>query len=236
MATFLQLVNTARSEAGVAAGDLTTLQSGLSQEAQRFKDWVRKEWVKVQTRHNDWQFLRQSGEFTTTSNQAQYTPQQAKATADGTTTGASILGNWKRDSFRISTLGASYADEAILGFMPWDTYRNMYQYGSMRATRSKSVVFTVDPQKNLWLGATPDNSYVIPYEFYRTPQVLSADADEPLCPERFHDLVAYRALRAYGIFMSAPEVIGRADSMIDELYPALAIDQLPPMMTGDPLA
>lgn len=236
MATFLQLVNTARLEAGVASGDLTTLQTGLSLEATRFKGWVRDEWKRVQSSHPDWQFLRVTGEFTTTANQASYTPQQAEATTDGTTTGTAIMADWKRDSFRLSTAGANYADEAILGFQPWDIYRNMYAYGAMRAQRSKPVLFAVDPQKNLVLGATPNAAYVVNYEFYRTPQELTADADEPLCPARFHDLIAFRALRAYGIYMSAPEVIGRADSIIDTMYPDLANDQLPPMMSGNPLA
>lgn len=236
MSTFLQLVNLARMEAGVASGDLTTLQSGLSQESARFKSWVKNEWIRVQSTHPDWQFLRVSAEFTTVSGQAKYTPQQACATVDGTSSTASIMGDWKRDSFRLATSGASYADEAILGFSPWDVYRNLYQYGNMRALQAKPVLFTVDPQKNLWLGATPNGTYVVPYEFYRTPQELSADADTPLCPAKFHDLIAFRALRAYGIFMSAPEVIGRADEAIDKIYPELANDQLPPMMTGNPLA
>lgn len=236
MSTFLQLVNQVRSEAGLASGDLTTLQSGLSLESTRFKNWVVREWNLIQTAQPDWQFLRLTGEFTTTANQAQYTPQQAEATVDGTTGTAAILASWKKDSFRLSTAGASYADEAILGFQPWDVYRNMYQYGNMRAVRSKPVLFTIDPQKNLWFGATPDAAYVVNYEFYRTPQTLSADADVPLCPDRFHDLIAFRALRAYGIFMSASEVIGRADSVIDTLYPDLVNDQLPPMMSGNPLA
>ena len=236
MATFLQLVNTARMEAGLASGDLTTLQSGLNQESTRFKTWVRDEWRRIQVSSPSWQFLRVSGEFTTTADQGLYTPQQAGATSDGTSTGTSILADWKRDSFRLSTSGSGYADEAILGYMPWDTYRNLYQYGAMRAARSKPVVFTVDPQKNILLGQVPNGSYIASYEFYRTPQELSADTDEPLCPARFHDLIAYRALRAYGIFMSAPEVISRADSVIDTLAADLANDQLPAMMTGNPLA
>jgi hypothetical protein len=106
----------------------------------------------------------------------------------------------------------------------------------MRTATSRPVCFSVDPQKNLLLGMTPNAAFDVPYEFYRTPQVLSADADVPLMPTRFHELIAYRALRAYGIFMSAPEVIGRADQMIGDIYPDLANDQLPPMLTGRPLA
>ena len=236
MSTFLQLVNLARSEAGLSGGDLTTLQSGLSLEATRFKTWVANEWLAVQTKHTDWQFMRQSGEFDTVANQSTYTAKQAKATDDGTTTGTSILGNWKRDSFRCATSGNSYADEMLMGFMPYWQFRNLYEYGSMRASRSRPVVFTVDPQKQLRFGITPDAAYTIVYEFYRTPITLSADADEPACPERFHAIPAYRALRAYGIFMAAPEVVARAEERLRDLEPKLEIDQMLPVLSGPPLA
>jgi hypothetical protein len=106
----------------------------------------------------------------------------------------------------------------------------------MRSARSKPVVFSVDPQKNLWLGIIPDGIYVVGGEFYRTPQILSADTDVPLMPTKFHELIVYKTLRAYGIFMSAPEVIGRADEVIGTLYASLANDQLPAMRSGPPLA
>jgi hypothetical protein len=236
MATFLELVNLARSEAGIAGGDLSTLQSGLSAESTRFKTWVANEWTELQGEHTDWQFLRVSNQFDTVANQAQYTPSQANATDTGLPAGNPILAEWKVDSFRASTSGQNYGDEMIMGFMPWDTYRNLYQYGQMRVQRARPVVFTVDPQKNLWFGIVPDGAYTIVQEYYRTPQALVADADVPLMPARFHNLVAYRALRAYGLFMSAPEVISRADEKISERYPMLCIDQLPPIMAGPPLA
>lgn len=233
---FLQLVNLARTEAGVAGGDLTTLQGSLSAEAARFKSWVANEWIRVQSKHPDWDFLRFTGEFNTVANQASYTPQQAKATSDGTVSGTAILGNWKRNSFRVSTAGQSYQDEMLCGFMPWDQYRNLYQYGNMRSERSRPVVFSIDPQKNLWFGIIPNGAYTIVYEFFRTPITLSGDADTPAMPDRFHELIAYKALRAYGIFMAAPEVIGRADSQISLMEPQLAADQLPVITSGPPLA
>lgn len=233
---YLQLVNLARSEAGVAGGDLVTLQTGLSLESTRFKTWVANEWIKIQTEQPDWQFLRQTQQFDTTANQANYTPQQAKATSDGTTTGTAILGNYKRNSFRVSTSGQNYQDEMLCGFLPWDTYRNLYLYGSMRSQRNRPVVVSIDPQKNLYFGIIPDGAYTIVYEFYRTPVTLSADADTPAMPDRFHMYIAYRALRAYGIFMAAPEVIGRADDQIATLKPSLEADQLPIIQSGPPLA
>lgn len=233
---FLQLVNLARAEAGIAGGDLTTLQGSLSTESARFKTWVANDWIRIQSEHPDWDFLRFTREFDTTANQASYTAQQAKATSDGTTTGTAILGNFKRDSFRVSTSGQSYQDEMLCGFMPWDQYRNLYQYGSMRANRSRPVVVSIDPQKNLWFGIVPDGAYTIVYEFYRTPITLSADTDTPALPDRFHMLIAYRALRAYGIFMAAPEVIGRAEDQISRIGAELAADQMPVVTSGPPLA
>jgi hypothetical protein len=106
----------------------------------------------------------------------------------------------------------------------------------MRSARSRPVVFSIDPQKNLYFGIVPDGAYTIVYEFYRTPITLSADADTPAMPARFHELIAFRALRAYGIFMAAPEVIGRADDQISRIGAELAADQLQVITSGPPLA
>jgi hypothetical protein len=106
----------------------------------------------------------------------------------------------------------------------------------MRSQRSRPVVYSIDPQKNLWFGIVPDIAYTIVYEYYRTPITLVNDNDTPAMPDRFHNLIAYKALRAYGIFMAAPEVIGRADEKISQLEPQLEIDQLPVMVSGPPLA
>jgi hypothetical protein len=231
------MVNKARRECGVAGGDLSTVQSGLSLESQRYLNWVKDEWVNLQAEQDEWQFLRNSFNFDSTANQRAYTTQQAGATVDGTSATAPILASWKLDSLRISTAGSSYADEMILGFMTYEDYRNLYEYGQMRATRAKPVVFSVRPNDlAIVLGNVPDAAYTVVGEFYRTPQDLSADADTPLMPPRFHDLVVFRAVRAAGIFYAAPEVIGRADDKIAKIQPALCSDQLPVIMTGPPLA
>lgn len=237
MSTFLQLVNIARSEAGVAGGDLTTLQSGLSAESTRFKNWVAREWEELQAEHEEWQFLRRSFQFDTVANQRAYTPQQAEATDDDTSAGTAILASWKLDSLQLSTAGQAYADEAILGFVPYDEYRRLYEFGQMRNERTKPVVFSVRPNDlALVFGNVPDAAYTVVGEYYRTPQTLSADADVPLMPARFHSLIAYRALKAYGVFTAAPEVIGRADDKIARLHLDLCSDQLPLIETGPPLA
>lgn len=233
MSTFLQLVNIARQEAGVASNDLTTLQGTLSTETNRFKNWIGREWLRVQADKPDWQFMRRSSQFTLTASKYLYSPTEVGAAATPAFT-AATFGNWKRDSFRIYS--TDYTDEMLAGFMPWETFRNVYQYGSMRNSLSRPVAFSVAPDKSLAFGITPDLGYGVVFEYYTAPLALSADGDTPTMPAQFHDLIVYRALRAYGVFMAAPEVLQRADMEIARIHPKLLADQLPVFLSGPPLA
>lgn len=241
MSTFLQLTNLVRSEAGIAGGDLLTLQSGLSAESQRIANWVNNEWLRVQRKKPDWQWMRQYFHASLTNGQAEYTVAQIGAAATPVFTAAQF-GNWKRDSFRIYTSASpQYIDEMLATFMPWDQFRNVYLYGNMRQNFSRPVAFTVSPSKSLWFGMPPDINaagvtYNVDGEYYQAPAALVLDADVPACPAFYHDWIMARALKAYGVFMSAAEVIGRAEELIGEVQPAVMADQLPIMESGPPLA
>lgn len=232
--TLLELVNLVRYEAGVATSDLSTVQGTLSQESTNFKNWVIREWFRIQAQRPDWQFMRQTAEFTATASQQMYTPAQVGAAATPSFT-AEQFSDWIRPSFRFYSDG-TYADEMLAAFMEWDTFRNVYVYGNMRSEASRPVVFTIAPDKSLGLGMKPDAAWKTVFEYYTKPVLLSADADVPAMPSQFHDLIAYRALKRYGIFMSAPEVISSAQEEIDQIWPRLLADQLPKPTSGPPLA
>lgn len=235
MSTFLQLVNQAQQEAGLAGTDLTTLQSGLSAESTRFKNWVSREWQRIQADKDQWQFLRQSGVYPTVQGQSQNTVAQIGAASTPTFTAAQF-GNWKRDSFRFYS-DPAFSDEMLAAFVTWDLFRDIYLYGSNRANQSRPVAFSVGPDKSIWLGLQPGATvYQMVYEYYQAPTALILDNDVPSMPAQYHDLIVFRALKAYGIFMAAEEVIGRADSEIGRIYPKLLADQLPILSSAPPLA
>jgi hypothetical protein len=232
MSTLLQLVNLARSEAGVAGGDLTTLANPVD-ETLRFKNWVVNEFYDLINERPDWEFMRKTFSFPTSTGVQSYSP--------ATVLGGSIsFADWKRDSFRISVTSLNYADEMILGFMPWETFRNLYIYGPNRTATARPVVFSVSPDKTLYLGLTPDaTGYTVNGEYFQASGQVAITADSdvpPYLPVQYHNILAYRALRAYGIFSAAPEVIGRANSKLDVLHNALISNQLPQLMLGEPLA
>jgi hypothetical protein len=222
----LQLVNQARVECGVSGPALSTAQN-LSGESLRMAAWVKQAWIDIQTSKEDWLFMRNSFFFNTTANVWQYS---------ATAAGLLDFGNWKRDSFRCSTVGFDHKDEQLMNFMEWTTYRNLYQYANMRQTYARPVVVSIMPNKDLAFGAIPNLAYVIDGEYYTQPVDLVADADVPLIPSRYHMMIVYRAMMYYGGYESAPEVLSRGDFEYRRQYSRMEIDQLPTIVSGPPLA
>lgn len=223
---FLALINRTREECGVSGPALTTAQN-LTGEAARIKNWVNAAWVDIQTSKEDWLFMRDTVQFNTTAGKQFYTAAEA---------GLDSFGNWKRDSFRASTVGSDYRDEQLLNYMDWQTFRNLYQYSNMRHTQQRPVVVTVDPQKNLGFGAIPNHDYVIVGEYYKAPEELVDNTDTPNIPERFHPMIVYRAMIYYAGYEAAPEVLARGQQEFNRLMNRFEIDQLPTMVSGAALA
>lgn len=236
MSTLLQIVNDARSEAGLASADLGTLQGALSLEDARFVRWAQREYTRMCAKHRDWQFLRQSFDIgPLTAAVSQYTPAQVGALGTPTFTAAQFK-DWIKPSFRIYS-ASNYGDEMLAAFMPWDQFRNVYLYANMRNTTSRPVAFAIGPDKSLWFGIIPDGTgWHVNGELYLNPTSLSLDTDRPQWPVQFDDLLTFLVLRAYGVFMAAPEVVQRANQEIGPLYAQLCMDQLPMITSGPPLA
>ena len=223
--TLLELVNRVRMECGVSGPMLGSLSSG-SLETQRIRGWIIDAWRKVQTSRSDWFFMRGEASFPLIANKQYYTPSEA---------GLSSFASWKLDSFRLAAL-PTFEDEQFLGFVPYEDFRNVYNYGSMRTTRSRPVSMTVAPNKSMGFGSIPDDVYYVTGEYYKAPVFLSADTDVPDMPERFHMLLAYMAMESYGAFEAAPEVYQRGKEMVSMLFPDLVEDQAPTPVFGQPLA
>jgi hypothetical protein len=150
--------------------------------------------------------------------------------------GLTDFGNWKRDSFRASSVNNLYRDEQLLNYMDWTTYRNLYRYANMRNTLARPVVVSITPNKDLAFGSTPDQIYTINGEYYTQPVSLTADTDIPGIPARFHMIIVYRAMMYYAGYESAAEVLARGDFEYRRLYSRMEIDQLPTIVSGPPLA
>ena len=228
---YLQLINRLRVECGVSGANTPLITvTGLTGESYRMASWINSAWVDVQTAKEDWQWMRNPVQFNTVTQQQIYTPTEAGV--------GSTFGNWKRDSWRASSVGQDYKDEQLMNYMDYTTFRNLYMYGNMRTTYARPVVVTVDPDKNLGFGSIPDQPYVIVGEYYVQPTefVAATDAPPSVFPDRFQMMIVYRAMMFYGGYESAPEVYQRGEFEFKRLMNRLDIDQLPTVVSGPPLA
>ena len=97
--------------------------------------------------------------------------------------------------------------------------------------------WSVDPSGDLLVAPTPDSAHKVRASYIRDVVDMTADADEPAMPQRFHMMIVWRALREYGGFDAASEVVQRADQNYNMLMSALTQSQLPaPGFCARPLA
>ena len=228
MSTYVAIVNALKTECGVSGATLTTLANQVP-EINRLAGWVNQAWMDIQELHEDWFFLRQSFAFNTVAGQQSYTPTQAGIAV------TPVLGVWKRDSVQIYSTAVGVSNEMMTAYLDYDSFRNLWQFASMRSIQSRPVVFSIDPKFNLLLGATPDGIYTVNGEYFQAPSVLVADADVPVMPARWHNLIVYRAMQHYGLYEAASEVLQRGQIEFGKMLARLQTQQLPTMTFGDSL-
>jgi hypothetical protein len=227
---FLGAVNRARQEAAVSGPALTTLGGTLSQESQRFRAWVNEAWREVQTHCLDWDFMRSSFTLSLTADVGTY----AKG---ATSIGADPLRAWDPETFRVYLTSVGLSDETRLLYTPWHVFRNVYQLGAARAVRGRPSMFSIDTSKQLVFYPTPDvSNYTVTGDYMRGVSDLAGDATEIPLDEEFQMLVVWRALRAYALYESAPEVLARATAEVRRLQSKLEAQAAPRMEFGGPLA
>lgn len=197
--SFLDLVQRFAVEVGIADDGPTTVLSQTGESA-RLVNAVATAWIDLQKVHPDWGFLLVTPgvSFTTIAGQALYTPTQA-----GVLAGA--VGQWRRESFRCYHTSTGQSSEIYLTYIPYDQWRDLYQYGSLRTTRVQPTVMTVLPNFSLGLQ-TPLEGYTITGEYYAAPVQLALDADIPTIPSQHIMGIVYLAMMTYGGYESAGEV------------------------------
>lgn len=220
--TFLELCKRVSRECGIA-GTGPAAVTGQSGEASRVVNWVISAYDDLQIKRPDWYWLRGSFSFATTADDGRYTSSDAGI--------ASRFQDWDLASLRLYLTSTS--DEQELCFVPYDKFRSQYLVGPQ--TSSRPYHFSVSPAKELLLGPAPNDTYTVSGEYYKAPQTLAADSDEPELPSRYHMAIAYRAMMMYARFESASEIYEDANTNYKRLVRAIELNQLPGIEMGAPL-
>lgn len=163
---------------------------------------------------------------------------QIYTVGDGATFDLNIsdFGQWRNDSFRSYLKSAGAATEVILAqYYDYTQFRDFYLLGSRRFVTARPLYWTVAPDRSVVLGFTPNDVYHCRGEYYRSPQVLSADVDVPIMPARYHMAIVYKAMQKYGIFEVANEQIIAGRDNYNMILNRMSADQLPQIMGANSL-
>ncbi len=205
--TFLDLAKRLGQEVG-AAGAGPTSVSGQTGEYGRLVDWVRDAWTEIQARHRDWSFL--WAEFST-----------AVTDAESDYDVAPDVRYIIPDTVRL--------DGERLAEMNYQEYARLYKAHESMVQRA----FTILPTGKLRL--IPAANGTLTGEYYRTPQTLAADADEPLAPAHLHDTIIAQALLYYATYEDAPEIYQDARARLRRWITRMQSECLPTIDAPGPL-
>lgn len=217
----LQLVNRAVMEAGVTGSSATnTTVQGATGELLRFVTWVNQAWQDIQNEHDgNWNWMRKDFSFTTVSQQADYPYASAPLSLTD-------FASWDKDTFRIYK--TTVDNEIYLQYLEYRYFRDQFIIGNLRTSYSYPTVFTISPTQSITLGLPPDAAdYVVSGQYQSAPSTLSADADTPEMPERFHMMIVWKALVSGGWYENAPEMLQRGNGEYARLLTKLEQNQLP---------
>lgn len=240
---FLSLAQRAAVECGVS-GTLTTTANQIGSLG-RIVNWVGDSWNELQTEHDDWDWMRASsilgsgvsfapasGQFTTPLGTG---PGQVGIAVDS-------FGKWDCETFRCYTTSVFAAsgfplDETFLDDIPFDTWRDSYMLGAMRSVTTRPYVVAVGPDQSLNLGPPPNGLYTITGDYWMAPSLMAADTDLPAgLPTRWHMVIVYRAMKKYGFYEAAADVLQRAEAEFGAMDRQLLAARLPAMGFGGSLA
>lgn len=208
--------------------------TGQSGELARFVKWVKDAWTELQQETDDWLWMRRGFTVNTVAGTGEY----AYGSCTDTTSLAAIsrFARWYKGRYdwKCYLQSAGVSGEYFLHWLEWEDFKRQYRFGAQTNGQPKHV--SMDPSQKFVLGPKPSAVYVVSGDYQLGPQILTANADTPEMPERFHSLIVYRAMIKYGFNSVAPEALQRASLEGGRLHAALVRDQRPPITAGRSLA
>jgi hypothetical protein len=211
---YLQLSQRLAQEVGVSGALTATV--GQVGSLLRIVTWINQAWYELQTKHDDWSWMKSSYllgggvSFATVAGQASYPLGTGVGTVGVT---AANFGKWVEDSFRNYATAASYTNEIFMDPITFESWRNSYMYGAMRNVKTRPVAAAIGPDKSVCVGPPSDGSWTVTGDYFIAPSQMAADIDVPTgLPLQYHMAIVYLAMQMYAGYESASEVFQRGEA------------------------
>lgn len=221
MSTFLELVQDTARQSGTLAGGVTLSSvSGVTGRADKLVYWVKRAWEDIQNQR-DWDFLKSSFEGSLSAGTECYTPVSFNLTRFKKW--ATDTAFWQTTTIYDPAIGRT--DENTLTFIPYDVWRAKYDRGTH--DQSRPIEYTISPSREICFGPTPDKTYTVRGEYWKSPQVLTANGDTPESPEHLHQIIVHRAMVLMGAGDESPLTVTLAQNEYRRLFVTMCEECLP---------
>lgn len=240
MATFLALCQKVASESGTIPGPTAkpTTVVGQTDRLGKIVRWTNDAWRQIQNAHASWLWMKSEFSGPTVAGTQRYAYNAAGFTDTNASAAISRFAEWLYNEHGDSGFSlydsTGVATEQPLTFMPWDQF-----YLTLRGmqTSARPGYISITPDLKLALYKKPDAVYTIRGRYRKDVQELTADADIPECPTRFHDAIVDTALLMLGTHDESPTQIPLWQMRKSFNFCNLERDQLPRVQfSSGPLA
>lgn len=222
--TFLQMCQRVYIEGGIS-GMIASTQNQTG-EALRVVGWVQSAYQEILNDQGiGWNFTHPSAVVKLTPGKGDYTFAELNL-AEGV--------QWDTSSMRVA-VNDNLSDETFVIGQRFPEFRNYWLFSSRRTVQSRPLNCSVDNDTHLRIAPLPDIAYNLVIQYQRSPAPLVKDEDATILPDRFQMAVVWKALRHYGMYEAAPEVVSRAELEYKVLLEKLYNDQTPEVIVGEPM-
>lgn len=193
MSTFLQLCSLLATRSG-AIGTAPAAVTGQTGRQAKCVDWIMNAWELIQSDSTDWDWMQaEVSAVALTINDMSYSGSDLGiATRFAAFKGDRDVNGIPYRPWTIYDNSIGQSDETALRQIPFERWRLSYDRGSHTAQRPQ--VYALAPDNTIRFGPKPDAAYRVRGEYRKTPQVLAANSDTPELPDRFHQIIVWRAI------------------------------------------
>lgn len=220
MATFLELCNKVRQEAGIS-GSGPSAVTGQTGQLKKVVDWTSRAWVSIQESRDDWRFLFLDIDFDTEAARAVYERDQIPGHT------ATPLKRFVGKKVLAYPASESISQSRYVQYLSYQDYKHLYL---TQPETGRPRVWTIKPNGDALFYPTPNGVYTVAgMEGYALPQVLAANDDVPDIDANHHDVIVYRALMMFAGHEEAQAIYSDASREFQTRMSAMERDYLPPI-------
>lgn len=229
--TFLELCVFASAQIGSAQKKPWTTPTGTSGQTDQENEvvnWVQMAYKAIQIEQDWWNWRIKQGTFNLTIGQNVYTKVNIVAQVADYEEMAQLHFINDQRYFLVWDPAVGVGDQTFCFYFTYQDYRGWLDRSVI--PNGKPQRFTFLENESLSMTPNPDKAYRIGFDYRIAIDTLSGDSDTPLMPARYHEAIAWGAVRYWAQQRESQAKYQLADREWGRIMNAMRRNQLPEIM------